>query len=141
MKHRLSFADFNLLSDDIVEVVVDEGVEMTLEMVEECHQFMDSRFQDRFGMLINRVNNYTYTYEAKLSIAAYEHLAAMAFVYYSQDSKDITEQLFKVRLLDQWNYQIFSGLELGWQEAFTWLQQELASAKLGEGDVNQRHIR
>lgn len=135
MKHRLSFAYFNILSNDIVEVVVDENIEMTLEMVEECHQFINTHFQEKFAMLINRVNNYTYTYEAKLSIAAYENLIAMAFVYYSEESKVITENLSTLRSLDQWNYRIFSGLELGWQQAFDWLQQELVNSKLANTAV------
>lgn len=130
MKHRLSFGYFNVISDNIVEVVVDEGVEMDLNMIEECHAFIQSQFCEPFGMLINRVNNYTYSYEAKLSIASYEHLKAIAFVYYSKDSKEITENLYKLRALDEWNYRIFSGLELGWQQAHDWLQKELAAVKV-----------
>ena len=130
MKHRLSFGHFNILSENILEVVADEGVEMTLEMIEECHQFVDKHFTDDFGMLVNRVNNYTYSFEAKLSIASYEHLKAIAFVYYSTDSKKVTEGLYQLRTLDEWNFRAFSGLELGWQQAYNWLQQELASAKV-----------
>jgi len=130
MKHRLSFAYFNILSDNILEVVVDDGIEMTLEMVEECHDFINAHFTNDFGMLINRVNNYTYTYEAKLSLASYEKLKAIAFVYYSKDSKDITKQLSKTRISDEWNCRIFSGLELGWQQAYEWLLQELIPIKI-----------
>jgi len=130
MKHRLSFAYFNILSDNILEVVVDDGIEMTLEMVEECHDFINAHFTNDFGMLINRVNNYTYTYEAKLSLASYEKLKAIAFVYYSKDSKDITKQLSKTRISDEWNCRIFSGLELGWQQAYDWLLQELIPIKI-----------
>jgi len=129
MKHRLSFAYFNILSDNILEVVVDDGIEMTLEMVEECHEFIHAHFTDEFGMLINRVNNYSYTYEAKLSIASYEQLKAIAFVYYSHDSKEMTKQLSKTRISDEWNCQLFSGLELGWQQAYDWLHRELVPIK------------
>ncbi len=130
MKHRLSFADFNILAENILEVVVDDGVEMTLEMIEECHQFVADNFVGDFGMLINRINNYTYTYEAQLSIASYEGLKAIAFVYYNLHSKNVTEKLHQTRQSDQWNYQLFSGLELGWQNAHEWLQKELASVKV-----------
>ena len=130
MKHRLSFGYFNVLSDKIVEVVVDEGVEMALEMVEECHAFIQLQFKEDFGMLINQVNNYKYSYEAKLSIASYEHLKAIAFVYYSKEGKDTTENLYKLRTLDEWNYHAFSGLELGWQQAYDWLEKELAEIRI-----------
>lgn len=130
MKHRLSFGHFNILAESILEVVADEGVEMTLEMIEECHQFVEKHFTEDFGMLVNRVNNYTYSYEAKLSIASYEHLKAIAFVYYSHDSKHVTEELYQTRAFDEWNFRIFSGLELGWQQAYKWLQQELTTVKM-----------
>jgi len=129
MKHRLSFGYFNILASNILEVVVDEGVDMTLEMIEECHHFIEHNFTGNFGMLINRVNHYTYSYEAKLSIASYDNLKAIAFVYYSSDSKSITEQLYKLRALDSWNYKIFSGIELGWQQAYSWLEQQLIDDK------------
>jgi uncharacterized protein with ParB-like and HNH nuclease domain len=125
MKHRLSFGYFNLLANNIVEVIVDEHTEMTLEMIEECHQFIDAHIFDDFGMLINRINNYTYTYEAQLTIASYEGLKAIAFVYYNQESKEISEKLNEKRFADRWNYRCFSGLDIGWQQALTWLQQEL----------------
>ena len=130
MKHRLSFGYFKIIDDNILEVVADEGIEMTLEMIEECHQFVDSHFKDDFCMLVNRVNNYTYSFEAKLSIASYEYLKAIAFVYYSSDSKSVTEELYQLRAFDEWNFRAFSGLELGWQQAFEWLQQELISVKV-----------
>jgi hypothetical protein len=130
MKHRLSFGYFKILADNMLEVVADEGVEMTLEMIEECHQFVDTHFTDDFGMLVNRVNDYTYSFEAKLSIASYQYLKAIAFVYYSSDSKKATEELYQLRAFDEWNFRVFSGLELGWQQAFDWLQQELISVKV-----------
>jgi len=130
MKNRLSFAYFNILSDNILEVVVDEGIEMTMEMIEECHQFISTNFQEDFGILVNKVNNYAYSYEAKLSVAAYENLKALAFVYYSKESRETTKELNEIRALDGWNYKVFSGLELGWQQAYEWLQKELVQIKV-----------
>ena len=130
MKHRLSFAYFNKLSSNILEVVVDDDIEITLEMVEECHHFVGKHFSHEFGILINRVNNYTYAYEAKLSVASHEKLKAIAFVYYSQEGKKLTEKLTKTRTSDAWNCRIFSGLELGWQQAYQWLQQEMIPVKI-----------
>jgi hypothetical protein len=130
MKHRLSFGFYNLLSNNIVEVIADEGVEMTLEMVEECHDFVNKNVVGDFAMLINRINNYSYTYEAKLSVASYEGLKALAFVCYSEKSVLVTKKLQESRSFDQWNYPIFSGLELGWQQAYQWLENELSVVKV-----------
>jgi hypothetical protein len=79
--------------------------------------------------LINRIHNYTYTYEAKLSIASYEGLKALAFVCYSDKSLLVTKQLQESRSFDQWKYPVYSGLDLGWQEAYQWLESELATIK------------
>ncbi len=131
MKHRLSFAYFNKLAGNILEIVVDDKIEISLEMIEECHQFIADHFPHEFGLLINRVNNYTYSYEAKLSIASHDKLKAMAFVYYSQQGKLLTEKLTEVRANDAWNWRIFSGVELGWQQAYSWLQQEMMPVRIG----------
>jgi len=130
MRHRLSFGYFNVLANNIIEVTADEGIEFTLEMVEECHQFIGEHVTGNFAMLINRINNYTYTYEAQLSIASYEDLKALAFVCYSEQSEQVTKQLQANRSFDQWQYPVFSGLELGWQQAHQWLEDELSAIKV-----------
>lgn len=130
MKHRMSFGYFNILDNNIVEVVGDEGVLFTLEMIEECHQFIEEHIQGEFGMLVNRINNYDYEYGAKLSIASYENLKALAFVVYSKDGLAVTESLNKAREMDNWNTKVFSGLELGWQQAYKWLQHQLATEEV-----------
>tara|TARA_R110001583_G_scaffold177813_1_gene333460 strand:- start:116 stop:526 length:411 start_codon:yes stop_codon:yes gene_type:complete len=125
MKHRLSFGYFTLLAENIVEVTIDEGIELSLEMIEECDIFFKAHIFGDFGMLINRINEYTYSYEAQLTIGSYQGLKAIAFVYYSEKSKNIVEEVNFTRAPDNWNSCIFSGLELEWQQAFQWLQHEL----------------
>jgi hypothetical protein len=129
MKHRLSFGFYNIFPNNVIEVTADEGIEMTLEMVEECHDFMNDNVEGDFALLINRIHNYTYTYEAQLSIASYEGLKALAFVCYSDKSLLVTKQLQESRSFDQWKYPVYSGLDLGWQEAYQWLDNELATIK------------
>jgi hypothetical protein len=130
MKHRLSFGFYNIFANNIIEVTADEGIEMTLEMVEECHEFVNNNVEGDFAFLINRINNYTYTYEAKLSVASYEGLKALAFVCYSEQSRLVTKKLQASRSFDQWEYPVFSGLELGWQQAYHWLENELSVIKI-----------
>lgn len=129
MKHRLSFGFYNIFANNVVEVTADEGIEMTLEMVEECHEFMDKHIEGDFALLINRINNYSYTYEAQLSLASYSGLKALAFVCYSKESFLVTEKLQSNRSFDQWQHPVFSGLELGWQQAYQWLENELLKIK------------
>jgi hypothetical protein len=129
MKHRLSFGFYNVLPNNIVEVTTDEGIEISLEMVEESSEFLSQHITGAFAMLINQINNYTYSYEAQLSVGSYENLKAVAFVYYSAKGEESIKKLQSNRSFDQWDYPIFSGLELGWQQAQKWLENELLAVK------------
>ncbi len=127
MKHRLSFGYFTLLTENIVEVTIDEGVELSLEMIEECDVFLKAHIFGDFGMLINRINQYTYSFEAQLTIGSNTGLKAIAFVCYSDESKGLIEKINVVRADDDWNSCLFSGLELEWQQAVSWLKNELVT--------------
>ena len=125
MKHRLSFGYFTLLTENVVEVIIDEGIDLSLEMVEECDVFLKAHFFKDFGMLINLINKYTYSYEAQLTIGSHSGLKAIAYVYYSDESKRLVEKINVIRAHDNWNFCMFSGSELEWQHAVNWLQHEL----------------
>lgn len=127
MKHRASFAFFNVLSDSVIEVIVDEGIEMTLEMVEEYHDFIVNNMPGDFGLLINRINRYSYSYEAQLSVSSSENMKAIAFIYYDEETKLSSMALNKIRMNDGWNLKLFSGLELGRETALNWLNSELTT--------------
>ena len=129
MKHRLSFGFYNIFPNNVIEVTPDEGIEITLEIVEECHDFIKENVIGDFALLINRINNYTYTYEAQFSIGSHSGMKTLAFVCYSDKSLLVTKQLQESRSFDQWKYPVYSGLDLGWQEAYQWLESELATIK------------
>ena len=127
MKHQLSFATITLLSDSIAEVVFDEGVEVSLEMVEESDVFFADNFTNIFGLLINKVHHYHFSFEAKLSIGSHSNLKAIAVVNYNEKSELVTKEIGSLRQIDDWNLKSFSGLDLGRQEALGWLKKELST--------------
>ena len=125
MTYRLSFANLNLLKGNIVEIIVDAGIDFSLEMMEEYDRFLASHFNDEFAVLVNRVHQYSYSYEVQLSIASDEKLKAIAVVNYSQQSKESTSRIKKLRSIDGWNLAEFSSEDLGWENALSWLEKEL----------------
>ncbi|WDE04527.1 hypothetical protein SG34_024860 [Thalassomonas viridans] len=129
MKHKLSFGYVNILSENMAEIIVDEGVQVSLEMTEECDDFLAREFAGELGILVHRINNYSFTYEAQLNVASYEKIKAMAVVTYNQQGEQVIRELLEKRAMDGWNLKIFSGLELGWQQAYDWLQTELMTAE------------
>ena len=127
MKYELSFCSINMLDENIAEIIVNKSVEISIEMVEEYDEFLSTHFSSDFGLLINKINDYNYSFEAKLSIASNEHLKVMAVVNYSNESEELTQKIKNLRAVDDWNLKNFSGLDLGWQQAYDWLKEELST--------------
>jgi len=126
MKHQLSFATITLLSDCIAEVVVNKDVKISLEMVEEYEDFLADKFNNAFGLLVNKIHHYHFSFEAKLSINSHVNLKAIAVVHYNEKSELVTKNIANLRKVDGWNLKTFSGLELGWQQGVDWLEKELS---------------
>lgn len=130
MEHNLSFAKVNLLSESVVEVIFKQDVEISLEMLEECDDFLTCHFPNKFALLVNKINQYDLSFEAKLSVASQENLMAIAVITYDDEGKQSVENLAAMRKLDGWNLKVFDGLNLGWQEGLDWLQGELNTVAL-----------
>ena len=118
--HELSFAKIILLHDDVAEVMINDGVEMNAEMVKQYHDFLISHLQPPFSLLINKINSYTYDFQAQLQLATIKEINAMAVVSYNRATKITTETLASYPRSETWNIQIFSDRN----EALDWLLEE-----------------
>lgn len=125
MTHYLSFASINIVSTKIVEVIVNQGIEISLEMSEEYDDFLTQHFQGNFALLINKINNYDFSFEAKLSMASHKDLIAIAVVTYDDEGRKSVGKLADLRERDGWNLRVFNGLNLGRQDSVDWLNSEL----------------
>jgi len=132
MMHQLSFAKVNILSENIAEVIVAQGVEISLEMSEEYDDFLTEQFPNDFAILVNKVNEYDFSFEAKLSMASHENLAAIGVITYDNKSKESVEKIAVIRHRDGWNLKVFDGLNLGYQEGLAWLNNELNTNALSD---------
>jgi len=129
-KHRISFADINIISECIAEIIIDEGISVSLEMVEEHENFLACIFTGNYGVLINKINNYTYSTEAQFIMGSSQNMIAIAAVNYTEQGKESSKSIADKRTIDQLNVRTFSGLDLGWQDAITWLHQELTNSNI-----------
>jgi len=127
MKHQLSFCEVNILHGNIAEVIVNKNIEISMEMAEEYDTFLTQNFPNNFGLLVNKVKPYDFSFEAKLTIASHANLKAIAVVHYTKKSELVTKDIATKRARDGWNIKSFSGLELGWQQGFDWLKKELSA--------------
>lgn len=116
--HHLPFGKIIILREDIAEVIIDEGIEFSTEMVDQYHKFLLSHLKAPFLLLINKINTYTYDFEAQQKLASLEEIKKMAVVSYSQVTHVTTEYLAAIPREVTWNLKIFPDREL----ALTWLK-------------------
>lgn len=115
--HELSFAKIIILREDIAEVIINDGIEMNAEMVDEYHNFLLSHLHAPFSLLINKVNSYTYDFQAQEKLATLKEINAMAVVAYNRATRISTEMLATFPRNVDWNLRIFSNRD----EALAWL--------------------
>ncbi len=118
--HKLSFGEITLLQEDIAEVIVNDRVEFNLEMVTEYHEFLINKMKCPFSLLINKLNSYTYTFEAQQHLATLTDINAMAVVSYSNITELTTKSLIQVPREINWKIKIFNEREV----ALQWLQDQ-----------------
>lgn len=122
-EYRLSYATIIRLSDHIAEVIVDEGVEMDLEEVEEYHKFLQDTFVAPFAILVNRKNSYTYSFAAQQKLATLPQFKAIALLVYNKSAEISSQALRDIKRDQPWNSQIFEDRD----EALGWLNEQLAA--------------
>lgn len=118
--YELPFAKIIILRDDIAEVIVNEGVQMTVGMVDQYHAFLLSHLQHPFSLLINKVNAYSYDFDAQEKLATLAEIRAMAVIVYNRVSRIATETLASFPRAVKWNLKIFSSRA----EALEWLETQ-----------------
>ena len=123
--YELSFGKIIILQDDIAEVVVEEGVEFNLEMVAEYHEFLLTHMQYPFSLLINKMNTYSYTFEAQQHLAKLSQINAMAVVAYNKATITSTKSLIVFASNASWELKIFALRE----SALKWLEEKQAVVK------------
>ncbi|MFT5757832.1 MAG: hypothetical protein ACI9LM_002568 [Alteromonadaceae bacterium] len=116
-KFKLSFCEVILLEKDIAEVIVDDGVEVNLLMVEEYHAFLLKQMTYPFSLLINKKNSYSYTFEAQLQVATLSQINVMAVIAYTRTAEISTKNLASFTREIPWQLEVFNEREL----ALHWL--------------------
>ncbi|WP_019615177.1 hypothetical protein [Psychromonas ossibalaenae] len=106
--YDLSFVKIILLRDDIAEVIVNDRIEVNVEMVKQTHAFLLSHLTQPFSLLINKLNSYSYTFEAQMEITSLPEINVLAVVSYNNFSTVSTHYLHSLTRDNNWNLHIFS---------------------------------
>jgi hypothetical protein len=118
--YELPFAKIIILQHDIAEVLIDDGTVMNAEMVQQYHDFLLKFLKAPFSLLINKVNSYTYDFDAQEQLATLEQINAMGVVVYNRISRISTEALASIPRDEAWNLKIFADRDT----ALAWLLSE-----------------
>ena len=118
--HELSFGKIIILHNNVAEVIINEGVEMDEELVNQFHDFLFDNLKSPFSLLINKINSYSYSFEALAKLGAKKEIRAIAVVAYTRTSKISTESIASFPKEVKWNMSVFSNRD----EAIKWLMLE-----------------
>ncbi len=128
--HKFNFGcSVELLTNNIAQVTIEPGVEVTLEMLGEFDEYMSQIFNHDYALLVNKQHKYTYSFEAQLCMASQEKLRATAVVFYHDQDAKLPQQLTEMRQVDELNIRLFSGVNDGNINAMNWLEEQLSTEK------------
>ena len=114
---ELSFAKIIIHDKSLAEVIINDNVEMDKDMVDDYHAFLKSHLKAPFSLLINKLNRYSYTFEAQQKIATIPEIDRMAVVVYRQATRTSTDSLISIPRKQLWEVKVFSDYD----DAMSWL--------------------
>ena len=114
--------NINIVDEEIAELIVNDGVKVTIETFEELESFFNKQFNATFGLLVNRINNYDMSFAAKSLLGSNENISAIAVVTYNKRSSNKTKEFMAFRKADKLIMKEFSGFLHGRSQALDWLK-------------------
>ena len=87
---RLSFCGIRKIDDYTIEDISDYGVEVGAAEIQEYHAFSDT-LPHPVVILVNRTNDYSYSFDAQAKIATHKNMAAAAILVLEPEKKTTTE--------------------------------------------------
>jgi hypothetical protein len=78
--YHLGFATIELLDEETAELIVSADIEMSARMVDTLHSWLLARTPESRKLLVNRINTYSYSSDARLKLTSFQRIAATAIV-------------------------------------------------------------
>jgi uncharacterized protein (DUF2384 family) len=118
--NNLTFGTFQEIEPNIVEIIVDEGIELSDRHIEQIETGLLEKNDNSYALLINRLNSYSHTHASMQKVARLKRLVAIAIVVYS----DISEQVAKIHQVLQDNVRIYQNKD----SAIVWLKETIKNS-------------
>ena len=90
-EYKLDYCNIQHREDGIVEFEFKDGINVDAAMAHELTEMADQNLHSPFGLLSNRINSYSLSFEAMSVLAHYPNLAAVAIIVHSDKSRLLVE--------------------------------------------------
>lgn len=121
-EYKFDYCTVQHRDDNILLFEINDGIEVDADMVVELTRAADETMTGSFGILSNRINSYSLSFEAMNALAQYDNMSALAIVVYDAKSRMLVEaQNYLIAALKQKPIKIFMDME----SAVSWLQATL----------------
>ena len=122
--HQLSFCTIKILRADLAEVIIDDGVEVNIRQLNEVETFFVDQLSAPFSLVMNKLNHYSFQFDAQVKMGTYEHLNAVAVISYNKTTDTLTQALLEVPRNKKWKLEVFSNRE----KAIEWAKLQQATS-------------
>jgi len=121
---RLSFCDVIAVCNNITETIVDENIEVDNVMIREYHNWLAAHHTTDFGILVNKKNHYSYSFDAQLEMGMIDSIKAIAVIVPDMAREIAARSILNMRIRKNISFEIFYKRE----RAIAWLEQQLATS-------------
>lgn len=122
--------------DNILVFEIEDGIEVNADMTTELSHTVDKIMSGPFGALSNRINSYSFTFEAMTAIAQYDNMAAIAIVIHDTKSRILVEaQNYLLLALKKKPIKIFMDTD----SAINWLHATLQRSPANAQTTSRQH--
>lgn len=119
---RLSFCEIVPVSDQITETIVDENIEVNNLMIAEYHDWLEQHHDGAIGLLINKQNHYSYSFDAQLEMGVIDRIKAIAVVVPDTSREIAANSILNMGMRKNIAHEIFYSRT----KAIHWLKQQLS---------------
>lgn len=121
------FGKINVINPHIAEVIINEGITLDKQEVQDYNQVLRSNLEPPFSVLINKENAYSYTFEAQLEMGRFNDIVYRAVVAYNHNAEMATQIIMDLNKNSNWNIKIFRER----QTALNWLYTHINNRSVG----------
>ena len=85
--HRLSFCRLQIIDQNIVEIILDDGVEISGQMVDEFFAAIEGKMNSQISILLDKATQYSYTFDALIKLSESTKIRNIGVITYDALSR------------------------------------------------------